>query len=273
MKWLIQNNIDITTMKNIKHCLETLEEEIILIDYPYIKEDNFETKKEEFENKIKNISEPVIGFGSVNFSDSIRRLNLYPGVMNKKVFCFKEIHKQLKNKNILLNEDAIFINPTTFNKHNLKNKVYFIRPSKDNKAFTGRITTTTQINNLLREALKKDSGKISKNTEFFISKLKDVKNEVRCFVINGKLSTASYYRIDYVPLSEEITYNDNIFYFLQNKITEIEKYYKPSDCYVIDFNIDDNKNLKVIEYNSLNSSGLYHCSADNIIKDLIKFYK
>lgn len=272
MKWLIQNNIDTLSIKNIIHELEKRNEEVFLIDFPYSTDTNFEEKQERIKTTLNNISGKTFCFGSVNFVDLIRKYKIQPGALNQNIFCLSQVYEYLKNKNILLNEDAIFTTPNDFKKEKLNKKIYFIRPDMDNKAFNGRICSTQEIESFMSNAKHRNTKKINKDTVFLISPLKDVKNEIRCFVIGGKLSTASYYRIDYIVKSKRITESDTLFNIIDNYIKNIETHYKPSDSYVVDFSLNEKQNLKVIEYNSLPNSGLYSCSVTNILDDLISFY-
>jgi len=100
---------------------------------------------------------------------------------------------------------------------------------------------------------------------FVIAPYKEIKDEVRCVVHRGKIITASYY-----IMNQQIIYKET---FAVRELQEIlDSSLKPSMKMiniplVIDFaKLADTGHWKIIEVNSLSTSGLYECSIEKILK-------
>ncbi len=84
----------------------------------------------------------------------------------------------------------------------------------------------------------------------------DMINEVRCFCLNGKIMTASYYRIshDYCPVGIDEVDRPKV---LDEMVAELAPHYPPG--IVLDFAYTSNHEWCFLEPNEAFASGLYGC--------------
>lgn len=82
-------------------------------------------------------------------------------------------------------------------------------------------------------------------------------NEIRCFCLDGKILTASYYRKDkeYCPENINLKYLDLIIHLM---VSGLYKYNLPRGC-VLDFGLLDNGKWAFLEPNEAWASGIYDC--------------
>lgn len=101
--------------------------------------------------------------------------------------------------------------------------------------------------------------------------IQDIVEEVRCYVVNKKVVTISRYmyngKLDMTPLNT-LFHNQYVDY-AQHIIDTV---YAPSTEFTIDLCQLKNGSLKVVEYNCLNSSGLYECDSKALFTALKEFH-
>jgi hypothetical protein len=134
-------------------------------------------------------------------------------------------------------------------------KPMFIKPTSDLKAFPGMVIGRDGPETLA-EALAKvnHDSSLSDSTRVLCAPLKQIEIEFRCVVIAGKLVDCCAYkdkdRVKWQAINETDRKACEIFF------ARCKDMYEPHANYVIDFaRVDDQ--LKVIEYNCFNCSGLY----------------
>ncbi len=151
----------------------------------------------------------------------------------------------------------------------------FIKPLNDLKLFSG---TLVPIGKTLREILiEKNELKLIKNflELVLISKYCPViEEEIRCYVVNKRVITLSRYRFeDRLDFERSLEFNHpytrKIRSFAQHVIDTV---YCPCDNFTIDIARLDTKELKVIEYNCLTTSGLYEADTKDLFTALKEYY-
>jgi hypothetical protein len=151
----------------------------------------------------------------------------------------------------------------------------FIKPLNDLKLFSG---TLVPIGKTLREVLiEKNELKLIKNflELVLISKYCPViEEEIRCYAVNKRVVTLSRYRFeDRLDFERKLEFNDphsrKIKGFAQHVIDTV---YCPCDNFTIDIARLDTKELKVIEYNCLTTSGLYEANTKDLFTALKGYY-
>ena len=141
---------------------------------------------------------------------------------------------------------------------------FFIKPDGDTKEFAGLVMKSSHYNDWLEDLLK--IGYLEHiNFYVVVSVPKQIKNEWRIVVVDGKISDFSIYRQN-GHLKPERKITQEVVNFTKDMI----KKYNPLDVYVIDIS-ETPDGYKVIELNCFNSAGLYKCCVDNIIKDVNVF--
>lgn len=153
----------------------------------------------------------------------------------------------------LLNDDFIFL-PFGVIKNNFKSGEVFIRPNSGFKTFSGHVLK-------LEELIKLN---IEDNILCLISSVKNIIAEYR-FIIVGKqvVSGSSYLPDEFIVKSEE-----EVYIFAQTVVDNLKKF--PDDMWTLDIAMT-NKGFKIIETNSITTSGWYACDIEKTCKSIEEF--
>lgn len=137
--------------------------------------------------------------------------------------------------------------------------LFHVRPCEDTKTFTGMVSTRSAWDEYVTWRLNGKKSKLKKDTPIQISSLKEIYEEIRFFIVDGKIITASTYRKnDRMFLQEN---NEPILYDFVN---DMIKLYQPANSFVMD--IAKTKNgLKIIELNCINCSGFYDVDMQKLV--------
>ena len=139
---------------------------------------------------------------------------------------------------------------------------FFVRPEKDSKEFSGKTFNNQEDFNQFREDLISTSAICDENTVVIVSSVKCIHREVRFFIVNGKIVSASVYKINGQMRTSPII-NDDEIDFVNNMIS----LYQPTKAFVMDIAYTD-EGLKIVELNCINCSGFYEANIQKIIMEL-----
>lgn len=139
----------------------------------------------------------------------------------------------------------------------------FIKPFTE-KFFTGIVVNSQEDLNKIQLATSfiEDEGE----ERIWVSTPKNIKQEVRFFVLFGNLITASVYKISGI--------GHHIFAGPEHPAWNVCQYFLKSvpkdrkNSFAVDLGLVDDQ-WKIIEMNNLNSSGLYNCDTDALIRALL----
>lgn len=159
----------------------------------------------------------------------------------------------------LLNGQAITSSVKNIEVPNGWNK-FFARPLEDTKSFSGTIFEKENFN-YWKESILKVNEKLSlhEDTEIIIAPLKNIQQECRFFVIDGKIVTGSMYKLRDNVLYSEV-HDTDIINFAQKMIDK----WQPNQAFCLDIARTD-EGFKIIEVNNINSSGFYASDLSKII--------
>ena len=140
---------------------------------------------------------------------------------------------------------------------------FFTRPCLDDKSFSGMVTTKKEFKEWQTKVVElnvQDSFSSIKSTdEIIIAPLTEIYSEYRFYVVNGKIITGSRYKLGNQVLSSSEV-DEGISQYAQ----EMVDIWQPNKAFVIDI-ADTPNGLKVIEINSINSSGFYKCDMGKFV--------
>lgn len=169
----------------------------------------------------------------------------------------------LNAEHILLVEDAI-----AFLQKCPNDQLWFLRPCKDLKHFTGTVMEAQEAWEWLKDAMLCGSSgtyKMEQDMMIVLAEPKVIQAEWRYFVIDGKVVDGSMYRyrgdlykrreVDVEVLGQAQTFAD---------------LWLPDSCVCMDLALVDDA-VKVIEFNCINSSGFYDNNVDKIFKEWYAF--
>lgn len=144
----------------------------------------------------------------------------------------------------------------------------FLRPSEDLKQFSGQVMAAGEAANWLEDArncASSGSYQLSPNTAIVISEPKNIRAEWRWFIVGGKIISGSMYRNRGQLMKARENY--------QSVISEAQRFadkWLPHPCCVMDLAVVDNE-VKVIEFNTINSSGFYDHDVEKVFVELYKY--
>lgn len=207
---------------------------------------------------------PVIARGSIAFNNSVgfslKTLG-YPDLRwpfnNDPKFYNYGSWRHLPN---MLNDDAIL-----YNSHHTLAAFHFheklwIRCAGGNKLFTGGVFTREEFEHELTYLEQVNCHDIS----FAVASPKKVHKEYRCVFVDGKVVGHSLYMIDGEPCQNEKT--------PQNLINGVQAWYDSQNFLPRHVVVDITDTGKIIEINSLLTSGWYACDLERIIGSIFEVY-
>lgn len=125
----------------------------------------------------------------------------------------------------------------------------FIRPVADWKAFEGQIISMDKID-LWRSQILKQWKHATEETLCLVAELKQIENETRCFVVDGKVVGGSQYRSHNQTLVGEAV-PGHVEY-----VEDLISVWHPEKCFVVDV-ASTLEGFRMVEVNSINCSGIY----------------
>lgn len=250
MYYVIQK--DLFKEYNFRNLIECLERN--KLDYEMVP---FKPFVEEIE--IKTDRKDIWLFGSVNAARTVQQYNWNPGSLYNENHDI-EVYGQYYP---LLNSDGVVIEAG--DKLPFPYPMFFARPTKDTKAFSGQVFTRDSWNSYIEE-LKGNStlGYLTDQTRIFIAPLKnDIQQEIRCWVVDGKVVTTSQYkignRVNYVNQDN----NEEVMIFAQKVVNK----FQVAKAFVLDICLYQDE-YYVLEVNCINASGFYDANMSKLIQSL-----
>ena len=243
MKFVLQTNLI-----NDDHCLQI---KYAIEKYPHIFAENIP-----FSNEITsrdNIRDTnFIPYGSTNFTTLTHELGWKGCFFNLRNFTYGAF---LENRDDMLNDNVIWASEAIeFLDKQDPDSDWFIRPSSDLKQFVGQVNTAKNLSDWLKRILggnSSDASGVSEHTFIVVSTPKNIQAEWRWFVVGGKVVSGSMYRYrGHLHKARVIE---------QDMIDEAQRFadkWLPHETVCMDLALVDDE-VKVIEFNCINSSGFY----------------
>lgn len=164
----------------------------------------------------------------------------------------------------LLNDKASYY-PVRENLNLTFPKDMFIKPSKDQKAFSpGILEAGSTVESFIKSQHFED---------FFLDEIliaapvKEIYSEYRFFVVDGRVITGSMYK-----MNGQLLIKEDVPPIIFDCAKEYAKLYHPDKIFTMDL-ADTPEGIKIVEYNCWNASGLYATDAQKIffaVQDLIE---
>lgn len=203
----------------------------------------------------------VFCFGSVSMAKAAKHYGWYPGSMLNDNHNFEVYGSAFGMENMLNGDGHVmnFMDPLP-----IKDFMFFARPTKDSKVFSGQVFTQESWNEYVADCIvNKVSENLTEHTKVLVAPLKQTQQEVRCWVVGGKVITASRYKLHNRVIYENYD-NESFYVDFAQKMVNV---YQPADAFVIDVCLVDEQ-LKIVEINCFNCSGLYHANVQKMIEAL-----
>lgn len=262
MKWLVQEflNNNSSNIIRISNALDTCFVDYLLVrvnkDHSLsvidkVKKIPLDKSEEIIQSFIFN--EQVMIYGSKAFSKIAKDMKLKPGSFINDRFEFDVFQRELGNE--LLNNEIVIGELSTLNP---LGEEFFIRPSGNTKLFNGMTVTRKDFLDWQERENREGSPYIGQS--LMIAPLQRIAAEYRFFVVNQKVITGSSYKVgdkfdcSLKPSAAIMRYTEQI----------VDKF-PLAKAFVIDI-AETEKGLKVVEYNNINTSGLYGCDEVAIVR-------
>lgn len=261
MKWVLQNNI--YEEEGFARLLETLirmERDVV-----HVKVVPFEGRLEAVEGELPEMNADAIVLGSYTLSRVAKEMGWRPGSFLDNLD-WRIQHARWGDR--MLNADSLCFN---FDSIPFQEKPFFLRPVHDTKAFTGFVCDwgyyTEWLAGIKRLPETADPvydplgvNLLTLATPVLVSSKKEIYNETRTWVVEGRVVTSSQYKVGSLKRYQDPEFTDpRVIEFVES----LDWY--PNDACVIDV-ADTPNGLKVIEVNNLNSAGFYRADMQRVIQ-------
>lgn len=199
----------------------------------------------------------IFPFGAVRMAKIARKYEWNPGSFMNENHDY-EVYSKYYGDN-LLNADSKVMKVKDVVPHSS----FFARPTKDTKAFTGRVFKDKDDWEIFLEKLYLNPRSIlTSDTLVQVASVKKILNEIRFWIVKGEIVTASIYNMyGNYHLSEDV--DDDAYEFVKQMI----KLYEVNDTFVMDICLTYD-GYKIIECNCTNSAGFYKANMGKLIMAL-----
>jgi hypothetical protein len=141
----------------------------------------------------------------------------------------------------------------------------FIRPIEDSKVFAGKVFSAAEFHEWQEKVcvLNEDYGNsLTKDTFIQVVSPKLIHAEYRFWIVHGDIICASMYKLGQrVIYSDQV--NEVVFDYVRDRIAT----WQPHAAFVIDV-CETPDGMKIVEINTLNSSGFYACNIQKLVMAL-----
>lgn len=217
----------------------------------------------EIEGKTPIISGPVVAYGSYGIQKLARAQQWIPGVWSNDLFNEDVLQKSLEDN--YLNTDMRIVEFRRVPVE-VEDEVFFVKPHTDSKEFAGMVTTKDDFRAWYEKLIV--AGYFDESIldiKVAISVPKKLGTEWRTVIVNGKVVEASIYR-QYQRVMPQRDLNQEVIDFAE----KCARIHSPAPVFVSDV-VETSDGLRIVEYNSFNSAGLYKCDVGRTI-DAINSY-
>ncbi len=145
--------------------------------------------------------------------------------------------------------------------HNGTSKI-FVRPNVNDKLFNGGCINYFNVTEFFSNLALVDD-----DTLIVVSSPKEIKEEYRFFIVDGKISSGSKYREDGIIMRKEID-SDKVLDFANMILKTIPE--GIDDIYVMDIG-NTNGNMGIVEFNWASCAGFYKSDVEKIVIDISEF--
>lgn len=142
-------------------------------------------------------------------------------------------------------------------------RLFFIRPDKDLKEFTGSVWSFNEVKRWTTGLLKTDLGDEQlSHIDIWISEPWKITREWRTFIVNNKVCQASQYKKD-GKLKESADVPQEVIQYAE----ETSLIWQPHNIFVLDV-CESAGNLFILEIGCVNSAGFYSCDIGTIVSTI-----
>lgn len=258
---------DFFTDRNQEILLHNLER--MGLPYEYFKLIPF-IDKFEFQSPVKD---NAFLFGSVKAARFLNKEGYKPGSMYNDNHDF-EVYGP-KYGELMLNHGSHIMSFDSPLPEDDKWTMFFGRPCGDNKLFAGGVFMRHSWDDMVNEMLTRKFMEDETPEEFkirtdryrsynvMISQLQEIKWEVRCWIVGGKVITMSQYKIGTRVVYDNKDHED----WLKNIVQSYVDIYQPAEAFVMDVCLVG-EDVKIVEINCINAAGFYDANMQKLLNSI-----
>lgn len=223
-----------------------LEYEVVKLR-PFIDDLEFETDRKD-----------VFVFGALKMARITPKYGWIPGCLMTTNHDFNVYKKYYKEN--LLNYDSII---RYFGDDWDMHRDFFVRPTLDTKTFTGKVYTPEEWKEFRTYSLTNGhTTTLNEQTEIQVSSVKKILKEFRFYIVDGKIVTASLYKV-----GSFIAYSDIVDQGAIDFCNEMINIFQLAPAFVMDICLTEN-GWKIIECGCINCAGLYKANIPKLLMAL-----
>jgi hypothetical protein len=206
------------------------------------------------------VTGPIIVNGSILLARIGRERGWEPGGLMNDNFDYRVWYPYFKDH--LLNRDAVFTTVAEADPQFEDCDYVFVRPVLDSKTFDGQVMTRHEFVTWTAKVLNGDSNFVRPDTEIIHATPKNIGQEHRHFIVNGKVVTSSRYKLN-GRLNREAGADDYIVEFA-NKMAAI---YSPAKAFVLDTYVKGDE-IGIVELGCICAAGFYKADIQKLVMAL-----
>lgn len=248
MHWIIQDNLfHETGLEELLTCLRRQD-----VSFSIVKVVPFSHEL------IPDIQPPglVLAFGATSLSGIARVRGWCPGTFLNDNHDFRVWGQHYQD--VLLNSDATVCR---FGEVNPPLETFFIRPCDDGKQFAGALMQRSEFLLWQRKVidLHETYTSLDADTMVMWSSPRDIYQEIRFFIIDARIVTASLYK-----RGNRVVYASEVDQAAWDFVAHLIQRWCPARGFVLDIALTEN-GYCVVEVNCLNSAGLYAANVGKLV--------
>ena len=216
------------------------------------------------EEEVSSLSGKVIPYGSTKLSRLAQQKKWQGACFNDDTF---RTSTWSRHRSDMLNQTPFTMKVKEtphFFKDEDPQKLWFIRPVCDLKEFSGTVAPTNEIIKWM-QSVYSGNFSFSEDTEVAISETKNILTESRFFIVDNKVVDGSFYRQSGQLKSKHVSDQNYI-----RQVQDLANIWLPHACCVMDV-AETDEGLKVIEFNTINSSGFYDHDIAHVVTAMTKW--
>lgn len=271
MLWVIQN--DLYSERGYARFVEAVER--LGLEHVFVKVVPFADKllpvtfNSSLDVDLDDVPEPfidtskrIVAFGTITLNRIASARGWTPGIFTNDNFDYDVWSEKFGKENVL-NGDSVVGTVADISVPPEWDWV-FLRPTLDNKAFTGMVLSKHDFHDWkMRISIIDESDDFTplhRGTKIAIAPAKKIYAEYRLFFVNGKLITGSLYKRGNDVFHQEGA-DVEVGWFAKRMVNK----WQPADAFVLDV-AKTPDGPKVIEINTINSSGFYEANVQRIVQ-------
>jgi hypothetical protein len=205
-----------------------------------------------------DVSGPCIAFGGAGIAEYVKQKDLRPGIWTSDDFSPANYARNLGPLYLNHLQRLCRLSEVTAYASSQGWDHFFLRPDNDLKSFAGRIFSLGEVETWVRQLRDGDLLE-THNYQVAVSPLMDVGREWRTVVVNGEPIAWSQYRQDGRRKDHRSITPEAL-----TTIKQAVALFSPADVFVADV-CETSAGMKIVEYNTFNSAGLYACDIGHVI--------